>query len=33
MDLTFTGIVDGDEMSGNADFGSFGSGDWSATRS
>ncbi len=33
IELTFTGTVDGDAMSGTAQFGSFGSGDWSATRS
>lgn len=31
--LTFAGTVDGDEMSGKVEFGSFGSGDWTATRS
>ncbi|MDP6607227.1 MAG: hypothetical protein QF664_13380 [Dehalococcoidia bacterium] len=33
IELTFTGTVDGDEMSGSAQFGSFGSGGWTATRS
>ncbi len=30
--LDFTGSVSGDEISGSVQFGSFGSGDWSATR-
>jgi hypothetical protein len=33
IELTFTGTVDGDAMSGTALFGAFGSGEWSATRS
>lgn len=32
MELTFSGKLDGDEMSGDVQFGSFGSGSWSATR-
>ena len=33
IELTFSGKLDGDEMSGDVQFGSFGSGSWSATRS
>ena len=32
IELDFTGTVDGDEISGDVQFGSFGSGSWSATR-
>ncbi len=30
--ITMEGTVEGDEMSGTADFGGYGGGDWSATR-
>lgn len=32
IELEFKGTVNGDEMSGDVQFGSFGSGSWSATR-
>ncbi len=32
IELAFTGTVDGDEIAGVVQFGSFGSGAWSATR-
>ena len=32
IELAFTGTVNGDEIAGNVQFGSFGSGAWSATR-
>ena len=32
IELTFSGTLDGDEMSGDVQFGSFGRGSWSATR-
>jgi L-seryl-tRNA(Ser) seleniumtransferase len=33
VELSFSGTLSGDEMSGEVQFGSFGSGSWSATRS
>ena len=33
VELRFYGTLSGDEMSGEVQFGSFGSGSWSATRS
>ncbi len=33
LELKFTGTQNGDEASGDASFGSFGSGTWTATRS
>ncbi len=30
--ITFTGTIDGDAMKGAVEFGTFGSGDWSAKR-
>lgn len=33
IELKFTGTQDGDSASGDAQFGSFGSGTWTATRS
>lgn len=32
MELTFTGTVDGDNISGTVQFGAFGSGTWKGTR-
>ena len=32
IEITFTGKVTGDKMSGEVNFGSFGSGGWTATR-
>ncbi len=32
IELTFKGTVSGDEISGEVQFGSFGSGSWTATR-
>ena len=32
IELDFTGTVDGDAISGDVQFGSFGSGSWSAIR-
>ena len=32
LELTLTGTVDGDQMTGTVDFGDYGGGDWTATR-
>ena len=32
LEITMDGTVDGDAMTGYADFGGFGGGDWTATR-